>query len=156
MVDANRDNTLAGSSCGEYGTSPNVEDQRFEPDFSAGLGTPTVQQKQGGCGTPDAWVSVPASDGWTVTAAAQQPSEDDGFVHVEVALTAPVAATPTELGLGVTWERGGIVLQLPRAEGAAPDSSDTATWETIRYAPISEVSKLSLITVDGQPIQLGD
>jgi hypothetical protein len=156
MVDGDRNKTLAGSSCGEYGTSPNVEDRRFELDFSAGLGTPTVQQKQGGCGTPDAWVTAPASDAWSVTAAAQQPTEDEGFVHVEVALTAPVAETPSELGVGVAWERGGIALQLPRAEGAAPDSSDAASWETIRYAPISEVSKLSLITVDGQPIPTGD
>jgi hypothetical protein len=56
----------------------------------------------------------------------------------------------------VAWERGGIALQLPRAGGAAPDSSDAASWETIRYAPISEVSKLSLITIDGQPNPTGD
>lgn len=60
-------------------------------------------------------------------------------------------ATVGDWGLGLAWDRGGVHTTLPRHEDAPPQLDDAASWETIRYAPLAELPRVSLLSTDGRP-----
>lgn len=153
LVDQARSLTLSGKACGPRGSSPDAPDRVFLIDFAAGLGEASeITQRQGACTLgSSAWSAVAEDDEWVVEASASEPLDDPGFVHVEVKLVPPADATVGDWGLGAIWDGRGTTTSLPRHEGAAPELDDAATWETIRYAPFTESSRVSFLSVDGRP-----
>jgi hypothetical protein len=152
LIDQERSATLSGRGCGPRGSSPGPADRALHIDLD-GLGdAASISQLQGSCGVDSsAWGAVAEDAEWVVEAAATEPEEDPGFIHVEVKLVPPAEYTVGDWGLGLSWERGGLQANLPRHEAAGPELDDAATWETIRYAPVTEIERVSLLTVDGQP-----
>jgi hypothetical protein len=153
LVDQERNATLSGKGCGPHGTSPDPLDRSFQIDFDAGLGeAASITQLRGACAAgPSAWAAVPDGAEWVIEASASEPAEDPGFLHVEVKMVPPAEATVGDWGLGLAWDRGGVHTNLPRHEDAPPQLDDAASWETIRYAPLAELPRVSLLSTDGRP-----
>jgi hypothetical protein len=139
FVDADREATLRGRGCPADPAAPGSEDPRisFHYEIAGGESLATLsatEQDAGDC----AGGFVPAADDvrWSWQAAASEPADDLGFVHLEVRLMLPAGVmSDGRLGLGLLHAGeppSGSLVRLPFVDdGLGPLPGDVGSWETI-------------------------